>query len=76
MMKLLSKRKFQTKVKRIIQYTFLNKIKALEELASSIKISKNGDFLTFPTLRAIFDGLALYVSQTFCQLIDDYRTGN
>jgi len=48
--------------------------KTLEELASSIKISKNGDFLTFPTLRAIFDGLALYVSQTFCQLIDDYRT--
>ncbi len=48
---------------------------ALEELCATVKVEKNGEVLTLPTLRKFFDALAMYVSQTFCQLIDDYRTG-
>jgi hypothetical protein len=49
-------------------------VKTLEELCATVKVEKNGEVLTLPTLRKFFDALALYVSQTFCQLIDDYRT--
>jgi len=48
-------------------------VRTLEELAATVKIEKNGEVLTLATLRKFFDALALYVSQTFCQLIDDYR---
>lgn len=47
--------------------------KDLDEIVASVSVEKSGGFLTLISLRQIFDGLAIYVSQTFCQLINDYR---
>lgn len=46
----------------------------LDEAMSRIKIEKIEDqFLTYKTLTQIFDAFAVFISEEFCKIIDDYR---